>query len=124
MSHFRSKEMHLYKVCFNSFANAHQSVRQMGSTRMCQFIDLNPRAQPHRLLFAQTVSRCVAAERKIEAINKEYARNGMEQIGPRSLRDLDECIRCIAQDKNKNQNKNKNQHKNDNTNNNKNKHTT
>lgn len=46
----------------------------------------------------------MAAERKIEAINKEYARNGMEQKGPKSLRDLDECIRFIAQDKHKNEN--------------------
>ena len=76
----------------------------MGSTKTCQFIDLNPQAQPHKLLFAQTVSRCVATERKIETINKEYARNDMEQQGPRSLRDLEECIRCIARDKQKNQN--------------------
>ena len=47
------------------------------------------------------VQRCTATERKLDAINKEYYRNEIDQQVPKSLREMEECIRLIALDKQK-----------------------
>ena len=40
MSHFRSKEMHLYKMCVAK-DDAYRCIREMGELSECHFVNLN-----------------------------------------------------------------------------------
>ena len=72
MSHLRSENMYLHKMCVSK-DNAWKSIRQLGDTKLAHFLDINKDQQPFALPYSSLIKRNEHLLRRIEMISTEYS---------------------------------------------------
>ena len=73
MSHLRSKEMHLYKLCVSK-DHVWQITKMLGDHGVAHFIDLNDGIPPFQLSFTPQVQQCKIIENKITELEHLIAK--------------------------------------------------
>ena len=101
MSHFRSQEMHLYKLCVSK-DNAWKQIRQLGATKQIHFIDINEDQPPFKLPYTLQVKRCENIQQKLIELSNQFDKDvGTAQIRPKNMQEFSNCIDVVAQSRKK-----------------------
>ena len=87
MGIFRSEDMFLYEITIPK-DNAWDIMNELGNLNSLHFIDLNRNEQVFTLAYAPLIKRCEVTEKRIEFIESECERNGVEMIPPKNVEDF------------------------------------
>jgi hypothetical protein len=92
MSHFRSSEMHLYKICVSK-DNAWKQIHLLGDTKLIHFININKNKQPFNLPYTQQLKRCDEILKNVQILMENTQK---PQVRPASMKEFNRCIESIA----------------------------